>query len=56
MEVELDNGTKFQKIPEPNKIQKLLLDSAGVKLPEIIPHFDVTVVSRKKLKRDKEKH
>jgi hypothetical protein len=49
IELTLSNQTTCQMIPEPRPLGKLLLEKAGITLPDAIPHKGITVVTRKKL-------
>ena len=48
VEISIGNVT-CQKVPEPSGLSKQLLDSAGIKLPRVLPLRNVHVATRKKL-------
>jgi transposase len=45
----LDGKTTIQTIPQPRPLGKMLLDNLGITLPDVLPHRNVVVVTRKKL-------
>ncbi len=49
MKVTIKGGGSYLQIPEPRDMSMQLLSSALVRLPEVLPHRKVKVVSRKKL-------
>lgn len=51
-EVRLANAC-IQDIPQPNKIGRQLLESAGVKLPDVLPKTTVHVDTKKKLQSER---
>jgi hypothetical protein len=49
--VKLNGEVKYYEVSKPDDIMEKLLESAGVKLPDIFPYKKANVSSRKKLKR-----
>lgn len=49
MKVTVKGGGSYLQIPEPRDMSMQLLLSASVRLPEVLPHRKVNVVSRRKL-------
>ena len=48
-EMKVDGGASCLRIPTPKPACRALLDALGVRLPEVLPHTDTRVVTRKKL-------
>jgi len=48
-EVKVDEGGSCLRIPEPNPASRSLLDALNVHLPDVLPHSNPPVVTRKKL-------
>ena len=49
MKVIVKGQASCHKIPEPQEQSKALLDALGITMPEVIPHHNVKVVTRRKL-------
>lgn len=49
MKVTMKGGGSYLQIPEPRDISMKLLSAVSVRLPEVLPHRKVKVVSRRKL-------
>jgi hypothetical protein len=45
-----------QKIPEPKGLVKELVDSANVKIPEVLPKMNVKVTTKKRLQKSRLNH
>jgi len=52
----IDGVPTLNKIPIPRKSSRKLLDAAGVKLPEVLPHKGVEVATRDKLPKRRKSH
>jgi transposase len=52
----IDGVPTLNKIPIPRKSSQKLLDAAGVKLPEFLPHKGVEVATRAKLPKRRKSH
>ena len=55
-QVSVKGGACFNKIPQPRDSVRLLLNAAGVKLPEALPTKGVVVTTKKKLQSRRKDH
>ena len=49
MEIRVKGQASCHKIPQPREISQNLLEALGVRLPEVLPHRNLRVVTKKKL-------
>ena len=55
IEVVVQNQASCHRIPKPREISAKLLQSLNIQMPEVLPHLNANVVTRKKLQSERKK-